>query len=72
MRIPRKLKKQRKGNIIIMDICSFPKNFGWDINIWLEFLHTEGVAVWDSSLGGQAPKILNRKARIQIKDLNKK
>lgn len=65
------LKKQRKNNILTVDMKSLPRNSGWDLDQWLEFYKTQHIVIWDSSEGGSKPFWTNSKAKIILKDISK-
>jgi len=71
-KIPRKLKKQIKNAQIIYDLISVPKVFGVRIDERIRvmdmlFKH-EGILFYDSSQGGNIPKIIGIKSKLKIVD----
>lgn len=67
MRVARKNKK--KYGVISLDIKSIPN--GLDLDRWLHATN-HGIAIWDSSLGGHAPKLIGRNfKRVKVCDVSK-
>jgi hypothetical protein len=72
MKTPRKIKKcsALKTGILVMDLKSVPKYM--DLAQLNYLIHLTGIAIWDSSLGGEAPKLIGRKyKRFKIVDTSK-
>ena len=70
-KVPRKLKKAIKNQVLCIDLCSIPSNLHY--GQFIETLHTTGMVIWDSRLGGESPKFMNRKSkRVRLVDISKK
>ena len=64
------LKKQRKNNILIVDMNSIPTKIGWDLEDWLYVYKNEHIVMYDSTYGDK-PFFTNPKAKIILKDISK-
>lgn len=69
-RMPRKLKKAKKGNIIVYDLCLCPKHL--KLSEVLDIYRKERLLLYDS--GGHTdaipPKVLGNVRGVRFKDLN--
>lgn len=65
------LKKQRKNNILTVDLRTIPNKHGWTLDDWMEMYKTNHIVIWDSSSGGTKPYWTNPKAKIILKDISK-
>lgn len=62
----RAVKKHRP----VLDIVSIPRHL--NLTRWLEIYRVLGLALWDSSLGGQPPRLLGRNIKaFKICDVSK-
>lgn len=68
MRIPRRKKKQIRNCKVILDIISIPK-FMSAVE-WMDIFYNTGIIIWDSSKGGDAPRIVGVKTKLKIRDEN--
>ena len=64
------MRRSLKNRKFVLDITSVPRHM--NLSQWKEACVVHGLLLWDSSLGGQPPKLLGRNVKaFKICDISK-